>query len=78
MPDTPTPSPAAPAAKVPFRKKGNPAMPPQQVHHARRGSRAIRALTRIWQQTWGKRATAPQRDSLAYFTIGYESGERPD
>jgi hypothetical protein len=75
MPD-PTPS---PAAKVPFKKKGNPFMPPRQLYHAGRKSRVIRTFTKAFHVFTGRtRLTPEERGALAFFTLGYEVGERPE
>ena len=76
MPD-PTTSPTPKAAA--FKAKGRPDMPKRQVYHADRKSVAIRRLTKALQVFRGTTRFSPEdRSCLAYFTLRYETGERPD
>lgn len=75
MTDTPHPTPKAAA----FKAKGNATMPPRQTIHAPRGSKSIRRLTRAFRwATDTTRLTPEQRSALAFFSMRYEVGERPE
>lgn len=68
-----------PATKTPHKPKGSASQPPRQQYHAARKSPAIRRLTKAYRSFVGGRRLVPEeRSMLAFFTMGYEVGERPD
>ena len=73
MSNPPTVEPAA-KKPVPFKKKGNPHMSPQQEYKSRPYSRSIKVWTESFQTTVGrKKLTREEKSMLAYFTIPISS-----
>lgn len=74
----PATSPTPATSKVTHKPKGRPDMPPRQYYHGARRCPRLRLLTRMWSSVWGTRPTPERKSALAFFTLRYETGERPD